>query len=218
MKIDSNYSYQTVGTFRFLIGEGEIQLESGGPLRVHRRAVAINSKNEDLDGQVIFYSDSYATRTEPITYVYTRHRSTPLQFLQALDDFYATEDFEELRGAKFPFVSNFDGRLAESVIGFPFTRWFDERHHEIRFVRISMPFGDLSIEFADPSITVYANATQLMVELPEVRFDSPLLAVETSRSTVLLPLLAHLHWASDKIPYGVLTELANQIGLSAVTA
>jgi hypothetical protein len=212
-----------------MVGEVDTRETDSALSRTHRRAVAV-SKRTNLDGRVIYYWDSYSLKGPDTTYLYAKHSKDPEGFFRALDGFFALlrEDLRELRGTSFPFISNVDGKLVTQRLTLPFAENFGrrpgrfpwlgkpgDRFKDVRFVRASMPFGDLSIEFGTDVTTKYESAAKLGIELMETSFDAPLAGVELTRSTILVPLLANIHWAAELLPKEVLISLGQEMNAAA---
>ena len=90
----------------------------------------------------------------------------------------------------------------------------------IRFFKISLPFGQLSIQFGDSVISDNDQASSCLeehiltkaVETPTLGYESP------EEAPPFLPLFTKLHWASDIISVDILEFLMNAYAPAMVTA
>jgi hypothetical protein len=201
------YSYvktqlTNIGSFSFLAVETP-QLKS----RQHRRLIG-HSPDSPIFGRPILYTDQYLG--SDIQYAYARHAVEPEDFLQQLDFFYYenVKDFPELQDRPFPIVMNVNGSLLQHDARFPYSTSNPMRsavQEGIRFIRISMPFGDLAAEFG-PTRYFEDELDKIHLKRLPRHLESPLFGCDVTRSTILSGFMSRIHWASSILPKSILKQ------------
>jgi hypothetical protein len=169
-----------------------------------------------IHGRPILYADSYVLEKDEPSYVYARHSATVESFIKELDWLFEGDptEFAELRRKEFSFFLNVGGAPYRADLQFPFADCF-HFGEDVRFVRISFPFGDISVEFGPPRTTNdeyrFVDLNYLTAEL-----ERPLLGCETTKSEVLGKLMARLHWAHGLINEFTLEHLIDQVAFNPV--
>jgi hypothetical protein len=206
---------EVIGNFPIVIAEPEPLTESGITRR-HKRIIA--SGKADVYGRPIVYCDTYSSSrpSSDLTFVYARHQSKQREFLLKLDYFLENQrhNFPELADRSFECILNVDGEFVQTSSPLPFSLNLGVNPENIKFLRISIPFGDISIEFttaarvSDDELAFARRRT-----LPRA-LESPLFGFDASHSSIWAPFLAQIHWAAGSIPY---STLENLIEFSATT-
>ncbi len=183
--------------------------------RQHRRVIGLAPQDPALHGKPLVYADSYPLDNER-TIVYARHRTSPAEFVAELDNFFLEQlvDFPELRRRLFQCQMNIAGELVEDEVGLPFTEFTNIVGLDyLRFLRLSIPFGDLAIEFGTPTLEIPNQLSGLnRHQLPRA-LETPLVGCDLTKASVLAVLMSRLHWASDRIPPQILERLIDQMNL-----
>jgi hypothetical protein len=167
--------------------------------RTHRRVLGdMSDHNSQLYGKPVLYIDLYGNVDEnPTIYAYARHRVNPTKFMQLLNDFVEEmkPSYGELRDREFQVWANVNAELKEFAVRFPILPSLFGG--ELSFIRVSIPFGDVAIEFRPPK-------RETDSELDEVRrgeltgmTEAPLFGCDVTQSTEASALFARLHWAKD---------------------
>ena len=169
-----------------------------------------------LYGRKIAYSDTYLRPGEP-TYVYARHSAEPVKFFRILDYFLLQqlEEFPELKGREFDLLLNRAGAATEVSICLPFSTSLSL--DALAFVRIYLPFGDISIEFDEITLTV-DELNPLREQMLTRGLERPLVGFDMTKYHLLAKLMAELHWASGIVPQSILEGLIEQFSFSPVPA
>lgn len=189
-----------VANFSYFTAETDV-LEGGGQ---HRRIIGFAPGNPDIHFKPIIYGDAYLSTSEPTTYVYARHTSKPSTFFPLLDDFLLA-NVPELSGRQFTMDLNVANEPLELQSPLPFTAKMPLQH-DIRFCRVNLPLGDLTIEFGEPVVL----SSEVRDKRMTTRLESPLLGCDFSKSTLYAKLMAQVHWASNRIPTDVLIKLMEE--------
>ncbi len=139
-------------------------------------------------------------------YVYARHNSDPRRFFEQLDYFYyeRIKNYPELEGREFKIYLNVDGGFEEAWKQLPYSLVAPLKK-DIRFFRISIPFGDVAVEFGPITQFTSELANTHKRKLPQA-LESPLLGCDLTKSTLLGSLMARLHWASELISTSILEQ------------
>jgi hypothetical protein len=168
----------------------------------------IGDKQAGVAGHPIVYSDSYSSTRPDETYIYARHRVDQAKFLASLDTFLEQlkSELPEIAGGPFRCVVGREGELQERQISLPFSRSADLNLNAIDFLRLSVPFGDMSVEFAKAK--VHDDQLKLAEQnaLP-MKIESPLFGFDALASDLWVPFLAGIHWASELIKPKTLQSL-----------
>jgi hypothetical protein len=147
MSIERFYSsvkseWGLIGRLSYVTAEA---LDIGG--RQHQRIIANAPRNTAIHGKPLFYADTYLAKDDLTVFEYARHKSHPQFFFEAFSKFYdeIAKDYE-LAGKQFQLVLNRNGVLTEDSVRFP----FDSQSYVkgLKFCRISLPIGDIAIEFS----------------------------------------------------------------------
>jgi len=210
--------YETVQGFPIVTAEASIASHEGG--RLHKRVLGASPQWPETLGKPIVYSDSYVRSPGEETYAYARHDVDYARFLVVLDYFFQQqrERFPELMDRTFPCWLNQGGKLVEAEVPFPFSLHLPANDGEMEFIRMSLPFGDLSIEFSEPSVQAVSELDFLRRRALQKFVESPLFGFDASSSTVLVPLMAEIHWAAKIVPRRVLGEVLQQFASNPIPA
>jgi hypothetical protein len=194
-----------VGGTRYLVAEAKVN-----PRRYHVREIADPvDVRSPLHGRPILYVDKYGSDPDQPkrVLVYARHRANQEIFFRFINTFLEVESatFRELRDRAYPAVMNLGGELKSVSLGLPFdlTRSAMKR---LNFFRLSVPIGDIAIEFVPTTAATSQIASVGDRKLPFVA-EKPLLGCDLSQTHVLAAVLANLHWASGDIPVNILQDL-----------
>lgn len=167
--------------------------------RTHRRVLGDGGDtNPQLYGRPVLYLDLYGDVDEnPRIYAYARHRVDARNFIQILNDFVEEKkpSYAELRDREFQVWANVNAELKEFKTRFPILPGLLQG--ELSFIRVSIPFGDVAIEFRSPQ-------REMVNELDKVRrgeltamIEAPLFGCDVTQSVEASALFARLHWAKD---------------------
>ena len=198
--------YEKEKDFPYVLATTDRLIE-GGATRQHKRIIA--NLGVEIAGHPLVYCDEYSTAKGYETYVYARHRVTSGEFLLKLDFFLEANStkFSELIGRSFRCAALIGEEFMELDLTTPFTLSLKPEQQQIKFLRLSIPFGDISVEFAQSSII---SSTELRFAKRKVlsrKVESPLFGFAASKSTIWAPFLGSIHWASGIIPPGILENL-----------
>ncbi len=190
--------------FSFLNAETE-PLREGDVKREHVRI--IGAKRSGIEGHPIVYSDSYSKVGQDEIYAYARHRVDQSKFFSSLDSFLdkTKADLPEFGKQPLPCVLGIRGELSRKHISVPFTHELGPELREIEFLRLSVPFGDMSVEFGEASVHddqlkfVQKGTLPRKIEFPLFGFDAS--------SDIWVPFLAEIHWASELVARRILENL-----------
>ncbi len=204
----------------FSIVTAETSIVSGEGARVHKRVFGASPQWPATLGKPIVYSDSYVGSPGEETYAYARHDVDYARFLVVLDYFFQQqrERFAELMDRSFPCWLNQGGKLVETQVPFPFSLHLPTNGGEIEFIRMSLPFGDLSVEFSKPRVQAVSELDFLRRKVLQKFVESPLFGFDASTSTLLVPLMAQIHWATKIVPQRVLGEVLQQFASNPIPA
>jgi hypothetical protein len=209
---------EELGGYSFLHLESDIAKASPVP-RIHRRVLLRTPDVKQTDGRAILYSDTYLYEDEPKTYVYINHKVKLPQFFRGLDDFFSERraDFPELYWREFSMWANWHGEMKSLTTRLPFSENapLDE---SIRFARIAIPFGDISIDFANRPVSRLADLNNLPVEMQTTVFDSPLFGFDATRTSLWSAFASRIHWAAGSIPFEILGRLIEQAARNPIFA
>jgi len=194
--------------------------EVGLGKRTHRRVIGeATSGHPSLTGKPILYVDSYGDPEQPRIYAYARHKVTFTEFVRLLDRFILdkTPAYKELKGREFPVWTNGGGGLIQSKVRFPLTS--EPVDSKTSFFRISIPFGDIAIEFTPTSPEAKDELTSVKVgKLPRL-IESPLFGCDLSQTSEACSLFAQVHWAGpDQLPAAIVTGLIKQMSAQPAIA
>ena len=166
--------------------------------RTHRRVLVKSSQDSQLVGKPILYLDLYGNVDEnPRIYAYARHAADVDRFVHLLNHFISGNEnsYKELRDKQFHIWTNVDAELKEFKAKFPISP--DMFQGPLSFMRVSIPFGDIAIEFCPPQAEIINELTQVeRRELPGM-IEAPLFGCDVTQSIESASLLASLHWARD---------------------
>jgi len=198
---------EEIGGYLFLRAEAEISKGPSVP-RTHRRVFVRTPGNQETDGRAILYSDTYHYPDEPTTNVYISHKVDINRFFGELDQFIFEHrgDFPELFRQEFNVWVNLEGEIVSLKAAIPFSKNIP-RGENVHFVRISIPFGDISVAFTPQSINRLSDPNKLPVEMQATIFDSPLFGFDSTRTTTWSKFAARIHWASSRMPLDILNLL-----------
>jgi hypothetical protein len=191
--------------YPYLTAETE-PLQEGDVKREHLRI--IGDKQAGVAGHPIVYSDSYSSTRPDETYVYARHRVDQVKFFASLDTFleHLKSDLHEMTAGPFRCVLGREGELDERQIALPFSRHADSNLKAIDFLRLSVPFGDMSVEFG--KATSHDDQLKLAGQNAlAMKLESPLFGFDALASDLWVPFLAGIHWASGLIQPTILQRL-----------
>jgi hypothetical protein len=209
---DVKSEWGLMGTLSYVTAEAEV-LGS----RQHQRVIA-NAQQTPIHGRPLFYADTYLVSDTLTVYVYARHKAQPAQFLEALNMFYDEFAKEyDLIGKQFRLILNRSGELTQFSVPLPL-RFFSELN-QVRFLRISLPVGDVAIEFNSTPIKAGNQLEDCFKRKRLTRFlETPLIGCDLSRTPVLSALMARVHWASEFVSPKILETLAGQLAGETVGA
>jgi hypothetical protein len=186
--------------------------------RLHQRLFANAPLKSAIHGKPLFYADTYFSGDTPTVYTYARHKSDAKGFFDALSIFYQEiADPYELKGKEFSLVANLSGNLSVLPLRLPIIPTIDLQG--LRFCRISLPIGDIAVEFAPMPLTA-GNQLDQCVKDKEMAtaVETPLIGCDFSRTSAAASLIARLHWASDVLSPAILRQLASEFAGSKVSA
>lgn len=190
--------------------------------RLHRRVIGGPQDGGDaaqraIDGKPLLYFDTYLSNDK--TYIYARHRGTAKEFFSRLDSL--IYEHTELREKRFPSYVTVKNEAFRISLAVPLiTLLTDDPEDSIRFFRISLPFGEMSIQFGDVRATEgnqWISCKQKHTLTKAV--ESPILGFQASAENrrLFVPLFTSLHWASRYIPDNILELLINEIAPAMAT-
>lgn len=191
--------------FSFLTAE-TAALHEGDVKREHLRI--IGDIQAGIEGRPIVYSDSYSSSGPDEAYVYARHRVDQSKFFANLDTFLEQlkSDLHEIASGPFRCVVGREGELEEWQITWPFSRYAEMNLNTIDFLRMSVPFGDMSVEFGK---TIIHDDQLKHVEENALgkKLESPLFGFDALASDLWVPFLARIHWGAELIEPAILQRL-----------
>lgn len=184
--------------------------------RQHRRMIGSDPSQGALYGRPLLYADLYSLVNQR-EYVYCGHRTDPGGFFVALDRFLGEQlnEFPELRNRRFRVVLSGVGEFVEHELTPPFSRSLPIDPN-LLFARCYFPFGDVAISFGTPTIS--QEFTCLKSGFLCSTLESPLVGADMTKSSILVKLLARLHWAAGVISDTILEHLIEQLSLNPVAA
>jgi len=217
--------FETIGSFSIVTAETPQMNIRGGGSRQHRRVLCA-SQLPDLFGKPIAYSDTYVTASGQKTFVYARHREQPRTFFLKLDYFFEENerDFPELAAREFVCWMNYRGRALDVEVPRPFSVHLplDVEQMEdiagIEFVRIGLPFGDLSVEFGEPTPEPMNEFDYVRQRTLNKFVEAPLFGFDATTSTVLASFFSRIHWANESVPPKILERMLEQFASTAIPA
>jgi len=184
--------------------------------RLHRRVIGGPPNGGDaaqraIDGKPLIYFDTYLTNDK--TYIYARHRATANEFLSRLDSLIL--EHTELREERFLTYITVKNETYRISLAVPLTTLLtDDPEDSIRFFKISLPFGEMSIQFGG----VRATEDNQWIACKQKRtltkaVESPILGFQAGEENrrLFVPLFTGLHWASRYIPGDILEFLINEV-------
>ncbi len=209
-----NQQITSVGSFSFVAVETPTL--NG---RQHRRLIG-HSPGSQIYGRPILYTDHYIS--SDIQYAYARHTLEAEDFLRQLDFFYYenVKDYPELQDRPFPIVMNVGGSLFQHQAPFPYSELNVMRsviQEGIRFIRISIPFGDIAAEFGPPKY-FYDELDQLYQKRLPQHLESPLFGCDVTKSTILSGFMSRIHWASNILPKSILEQAIGEFTSESIIA
>lgn len=208
-------SRRTLGSthgYGYLTVEAEFR-PSGQATREHKRIIGDDDPGSFTYGKSLVYSDTYRFSSEAPTYVYARHRATAGEFMALLDEFMA-ERIAELRELQreLRYVLYSGGAVREGNAYIPFSRSLaDVRFEELSFLRLFVPFGDISVQFGPPraqDLDEIYLADQGMIATP---LEAPLFGFDATSSRYWVEFMAQIHWASELIQPLIISEIISEI-------
>jgi hypothetical protein len=184
--------------YSFLTAETR-PLQEGDVKREHQRI--IGEKLPGVAGHPIVYSDRYSSTRPDEIYAYARHKADQAKFFASLDAFLErlNSDLPEVGRGPFRCVVGIEGKLEERQMSLPFTRDAGLNLKTMDFFRMSVPFGDMCVEFGKAK--VHEDELTLVEDhaLPR-KIESPLFGFDAVNSDIWVPFMAEIHWASGLIP------------------
>lgn len=204
---------EIVDDFAIQVAETPTLIIPDGGNRQHKRIVSAQPSSVTY-GRALAYSDTYVSASGTDTFVYCRHKTDIEEFLFLFDNFFYERetDFVELSSREFKCYLNVKGRLIVEDVSFPLTTWFQRSYNlsSIGFIRLNIPFGDVSVQFVDTVVEHHNLLDYLQQRMMKRALEAPLFGLDASKSQVLVPLMTRVHWASEIIPKHVLNQIMQQ--------
>lgn len=217
-KIASRH-FRTVDEVSYLLVETPVM-----GTRQHRRMIGANPIQTSLYSRPLLYADSYPSSADESNHVYCSHRVDSVEFFRILDSFLLDQlsDFPEFRDRAFQLTISKAGKLEELSVTLPFVPSLNLDQlplvsEQIEFVRCYIPFGDVTVSFGRP------NSSENELDCAQkgwlnASLETPLLGCDMTKSTILIPLMARLHWASGTLSESTLEHLIGQLSFNPVAA
>lgn len=185
-------------------------LRASGVTRDHTRIIA--AATPGVAGHPIVYSDFYTSPREKM-YVYARHRTEQAAFFARLDTFLSEKltEFPELQNEFISVTLQVNGRFRNSFVALPLVQGIDRPFEDIDFVRLSLPPGDLAIEFTTQAVISSHELDFIARRALPKRLEAPLVSYDATRSDFWAELVARIHWAADVVETEVLRTLIRSV-------